>query len=86
MLSDNHLSPEHEAFVAAGQGGPVYFDGTGGKYVVMRTDVYDAMLGVGDESLAATLAAVREGIADVAAGRSQDADEFFDKLARKYES
>jgi hypothetical protein len=86
MLSDNHLSPEHEAFIAAGQGGPVVFDGSGGQYVVMRTDVYDAMLGVGDESLAASLAAVREGIADIEAGRTQDADEFFDELARKYES
>lgn len=86
MFADNHLSPEHEAFVAAGQGGPVYFDGSGGKYVVMRTDIFDAMLGVGDESLAATLAAVREGLADVEAGRTQDANEFFDKLARKYES
>ena len=56
------FTPEHEASVAAGQGGPVYFDGSSGKYVVMRTDVYDAMLGVGDESLAATLAAVRRRI------------------------
>lgn len=80
MLADNHLSPEHEAFIAASQGGPVVFDGSGGKYVVMRTEVYDAMLGVGDDSLAATLAAVQEGLADVAAGRTRDADEFFDTL------
>ena len=86
MLADNHLTPEHEAAVAAGQGGPVYFDGSSGKYVVMRTDVYDAMLGLGDDSLEATLAAVRQGIADVDAGRTQDAEEFFDELARKYES
>jgi hypothetical protein len=86
MLADNHLTPEHEATVAAGQGGPVYFDGTQGKYVVMRTDVYDAMLGLSDDSPAATLAAVRQGIADVEAGRVQDAEEFFDELARKYES
>ena len=86
MLSDNHLTPEHEATIAAGQGGPVYFDGSQGKYVVMRTDVYDAMLGVGDETLAATLIAVQKGIADVEAGRTQEADEFFDELAHKYES
>ena len=86
MLADNHLSPENEAYVATGQGGPVVFDGSGGKYVVMRTDVYDAMLGVGNKSLAATLAAVHEGLADVEAGRTQDADEFFDELERKYES
>ncbi len=86
MLADNHLTPEHEATIAAGQGGPVSFDGSQGKYVVMRTEVYDAMLGLGDDTAAATLAAVREGIADVDAGRTQDAEEFFDELARKYES
>lgn len=86
MLADNHLTPEHEAFIAAGQGGPVGFDGSGGKYVVMRTDVYDAMLGVDDEAYAATLAAVRAGLADIEAGRVQDADEFFSELERKYES
>jgi hypothetical protein len=86
MLADNHLTPEHEAAVAAGQGAPVFFDGSNGQYVVMRTDVYDAMLGLGDDELAATLAAVRRGIADVAGGRTQDAEEFFEELARKYES
>jgi hypothetical protein len=86
MLSDHHLTPEHEATVAAGQGGPVYFDGSQGTYVVMRSEVYDAMLGLGDESLAAKLAAVRQGIADVEAGLTQDADEFFGDLARRYES
>jgi hypothetical protein len=86
MLSDMNLTPEHEAAIAAGQGGPVYFAGTSGKYVVMRTDVYDAMLGLGAETLAETLAAVRQGLADVEAGRTQDVEEFFDELARKYES
>jgi predicted transcriptional regulator len=65
------------------------FDGSSGTYVVMRADVYDAMLGLGDESveaIEATLAAVRQGIADVEAGRTRDADEFLDELARKYES
>jgi hypothetical protein len=86
MLSDHHLTPEHEATIAAGQGGPVYFGGSQGSYVVMRSDIYDAMLGIGDESLAETLTAVRQGIADVEAGRTQDAGAFFDELARKYES
>jgi hypothetical protein len=86
MLSDHHLSPEHEATIAAGQGGPVYFDGSHGTYVVMRSDVYDAMLGLGDESLAEKLAAVKRGIADVEAGLTQEVDEYFDELKRKYES
>jgi hypothetical protein len=86
MLADNHLTPEHEAIIAAGQGGPVHFDGTHGKYVVMRSNVYDAMLGIGEDALAATLAAVQAGIADVEAGRTQDVDEFFDELERKHES
>lgn len=80
MLSDHHLSPEHEAWIAAGQGGPVYFDGSHGTYVAMRSDVYDAMLGLGNESLAEELAAVKRGIADVEAGLTQEADEFFDEL------
>ncbi len=86
MLSDNHLTPEHEATVAAGQGGPVYFAGSHGEYVVMRTDVYDAMLGLGDDTMEATLAAIRQGLADVESGRTQDAEEFFDELARTHES
>ena len=86
MLADNHLTPEHEAAIAAGQGKPVYFDGTNGKYVVMRTDVYDSMLGLGDDTTEAILAAVRLGIADVEAGRTQDSEEFFDELMQKYES
>ena len=80
MLADNHLSLEHEACIAACQGGPVHFDGANGKYVVMRIEVYDAMFGIVDDSLAATIAAVQEGLADVAAGRTQDADEFFKTL------
>jgi predicted transcriptional regulator len=86
MLADRHLTPEHEAAVEAGQGGPVFFGGSQSQYVVMRSDVYDAMLGIGDDTEAATLEAVRRGLADVQAGRTQDADEFFDELARKYES
>jgi predicted transcriptional regulator len=86
MYADQHLTPEHESAIEAGQGGPIFFGGSRDKYVVMRSDVYDAMLGIGDDSLEATLAAVRQGLADVEAGRTQDADEFFADLTRKYES
>ena len=86
MLADFHLTPEHEAAVHAGQGGPVAFDGTNGKYVVMRTEVYEAMLGIGDESAEATLDAVRRGLADLEAGRTCDAELFLDELAQKYET
>ena len=85
MLTNFHLTPEHEAAVNAGHGGPVAFDGTSGKYVVMRTDIYEAMLGIGDDSAAATLAAVKRGLADVEADRTCDAEQFFEELAQKYE-
>jgi hypothetical protein len=85
MLSDFHLTPENEAAISAGQGGPVVFGGSAGKYVVMRSDVYEAMLGIGDDSAEAALEAVKQGLADIDAGRFVDAEQFFDELARKYE-
>ena len=67
-------------------GGPLEIVGQQGKYVVMRLDVYDAMLGISDDEEAETLASVRRGLADVAAGRTHDADEAFDRLESRYAS
>lgn len=61
-------------------GGPVVVPGQRGQYVVMWPDVYAAMLGLGDNAEAETLASVRRGLADVEAGRTQDLDEAFDEL------
>jgi len=60
--------------------GPMTVVGQQGKYVLMREEVFDAMLGVGENENAETLASVMRGIADLAAGRTHDVDEAFDQL------
>ncbi len=52
----------------------------------MWMDIDDAMCDLGDNTIEEVLAAVRQGLADVEAGDTQDAEEFFDELARTYES
>jgi len=54
--------------------------GDRGEYVLMRSDVYVAMLGLSDGDEAETLASVRRGLADLEAGRTQDLDEVFNEL------
>ena len=61
-------------------GGPLILPGQMGDYVVMRADVYDAMLGIESDDKAETLASVRRGLADMEAGRMRDLDEVFDDL------
>ena len=73
------LAPETEAFLQQ-HGGPLAVCGQQGDYVLMRSDVYVAMLGLGDDEEAETLASVRRGLADMEAGRTQDLDEAFDEL------
>lgn len=47
-------------------------EGNGAKFVVMSMDVYRDMLGIGsEEELAASLAAIDRGMADVKAGRTR---------------
>lgn len=79
------ITPETEN-VLQQRGGPLQIVGSQGEYVVMRLDVYDAMLGISDDEEAQTLASVRRGLADVDAGRTHDADEAFDKLQSRYVS
>ena len=47
-------------------------EGNGAKFVVMSMEVYRDMLGIGsEEELAASLAAIDRGMADVKAGRTR---------------
>ena len=79
------ITPETELALQQ-SGGPLQIAGQQGEYVVMRLDVYDAMLGISDDEEAETLASVRCGLADVAAGRTHDAGEAFDRLESRYAS
>lgn len=66
--------------------GPLAICGQSGEYVLMRSDVYVAMLGLTADDEAETLASVRRGLADMEAGRTQDLDEAFDQLDGRDES
>lgn len=80
-----HLTPETEAAVDAQDGGPLPLAGEHSRYVVMRMDVYRELMGVGsDAEFAASVAAIREGLADVRAGRTRSAREFFGLLGRRH--
>ncbi len=79
------ITPETEQALQQ-SGGPLEIAGEQGKYVVMRLDVYDAMLGISDDEEAQTLASVRRGLAEVDAGRTHDANEAFDRLQSRYAS
>ena len=73
------IAPETEALLQH-HGGPLAVSGQQGQYVLMRSDVYVAMLGLGDSDEAETLASIRRGLADMDAGRTQDMDQVFDEL------
>jgi len=54
-------------------------------YVVMSMQGFREMMGVGSESeFQKSLAAIREGLADIDAGRTVSADDFFRELDRKH--
>lgn len=73
------IAPETEALLQH-HGGPLAVAGQQGQYVLMRSDVYVAMLGLSDSDEAETLASIRRGLADMEAGRTQDLDQVFDEL------
>jgi hypothetical protein len=82
-----HLAPDTEAAVEATHGGPLSLVGQKSQYVIMRMDVYRELMGVGsDEQFAASVAAIREGLADVRAGRTRPAREFLEELGRQHEA
>ncbi len=66
--------------------GPMTVNGQQGKYVLMRAEVFDAMLGVSENEDAETLASVMRGIGDLEAGRTHDVDEAFEKLNTRHGS
>ncbi len=73
------LTPETESLLQQ-HGGPLAVCGVQGDYVLMRSDVYVAMLGISSDEEAETLASVRRGLADMETGRTQDLDEAFGEL------
>lgn len=78
-----NLSPQVEASLQS-NGGPLAVTGQQGEYIVMRLDVYNAMLGIGVDDEAETLASVRRGLADVDAGRTKTVNQVFDRLESRY--
>ena len=84
-MSQQPIAPETEALLQQ-HGGPLAVCGQQGEYVMMRSDVYLAMLGLGEEDEAETLASVRRGLADMDAGRTQDLDEAFNELDSRHGS
>ena len=79
------ITPETEQRLLL-HGGPLSVDGQQGKYIVMRADVYDVMLGISENEETETLASVPRGIADLEAGRTHDIAEAFDALEACHES
>lgn len=82
-MPEKPLAPETEAALLV-NGGPLKVDGQRGEYVVMTLHVYDAMLGISPDEEAETLASVRRGVTDAAAGRVRDASAVFDELEKRH--
>jgi hypothetical protein len=73
------IAPETEDLLQ-NLGGPLSVSGTRGDYVLMRSDIYFAMLGLSDSDEEETIASVRRGLADMEAGRTEDLETVFDEL------
>jgi hypothetical protein len=78
------IGPETEALLLQ-HGGPLSVSGQQCQYVVMRSDVYIAMLGFGADEEAEALASLKRGLADLEAGRTYDLDEAFRDLDARHE-
>jgi hypothetical protein len=73
-----HAVDQHHGFLEVEGGGTVY--------VVMSMQVFREMMGVGSQSAyEASLEAIREGLADVDAGRTRPINEFFQDFDRKHD-
>lgn len=60
-------------------------EGDGARFVVMSMDFYRDMMGIGsDEELQDSLRAIDEGIADIAAGRTKPAAQFFAEFDERH--
>lgn len=78
------LTPELQQTVEA-QHGCATVDADGQSYVVMRSELYRELLGIGSEAdYEASLQAVREGWEDVQSGRTVSLDSFFQEFDRKH--
>jgi hypothetical protein len=73
------ITPETEALLQH-HGGPLAVTGDQGDYVLMRSDIYLAMLGLGEGTETETLASLRRGLDDLEEGRTEDLDDAFDDL------
>jgi hypothetical protein len=72
-----HAVDQHHGFLEVEGGGAVY--------VVMSMQIFREMMGVGSKAeYQASLEAIREGLADVEAGRTRHVDDFFEDLDRKH--
>ena len=80
----NQLPPELQQMVEA-QNGCATVDADGQSYVVMRSELYRELLGIGTEAdYEASLQAIREGWDDVQAGRTISLNSFFQEFDRKH--
>ena len=80
----NQLTPELQQMVEA-QNGCATVDADGQSYVVMRSELYRELLGIGTEAdYKASLQAIREGWDDVQAGRTISLNSFFQEFDRKH--
>lgn len=80
-MDSSHLSlPSSTEKFLQSHNGPLTVAGQKGSYVLMRAEVYDAMLGICEQEEAETLASVQRGLADMQAGRTKDVDVLFDEL------
>ncbi len=78
------LTPELQQMVEA-QNGCATVDADGQSYVVMRSELYRELLGIGTEAdYEASLQAIREGWDDVQAGRTISLNSFFQEFDRKH--
>ncbi len=78
------LTPELQQTVEA-QNGCATVDADGQSYVVMRSEIYRELLGIGTEAdYEASLQAIREGWDDVQAGRTISLNRFFQEFDRKH--
>jgi len=68
----------------AQHGGPLSINGTHDDYVVMRSDIYEQMLGLCKADEAETLAAVHRGLADFDAGRTMSLEEAMKELRSRH--
>ena len=79
-----HLTDEQRQAVDSHHGF-VELEAGGTSYVLMSSDVFRQLMGVGSEAeYQASLAAVEEGLADVEAGRTRPMNEFFQEFDRRH--